>query len=364
VALTLASVLNDFWWATGNVTGSSVYPPSLAAAQQMMSSFNTDTDLINYVKAHAQDPAIVSGATAAVPQWVVAALGDQVGASAAYLTTPLAPIIIEAAAQGWDSAHLTNAIQQSPYYQQHNQTQLAWQTLSPADRSAQVDKIQAQMAADVTAMYGPDNTFVNGMDISFAGLRSSAEYIASGGETYDVWRFQANQTAQNIPNTPAAQQVMSARKAAGQEGVNVANLTQQLGDTWRQWVGDQYPPPQDIQKWASDISMNVRSTADFLNLAKQTGKDLYPNKPPNLDYASWVQQPKSVLAGTLELPAVADSDLLLQSYLRGNIANLGDLKLAAQQDPRYDATVGATQQARQLGGNILSTWGFAPGSGL
>jgi hypothetical protein len=202
------------------------------------------------------------------------------------------------------------------------------------------------------------------MDISFAGLRSSAEYIASGGETYDVWKFQAQQTAQNIPNTPAAQQVVSAKKAAGQEGVNVANLTQQLGDTWRQWVGETYPPPQDIQKWASDISMNVRSTADFLNLAKQTGKDLYPNKPPNLDYASWVSQPKSVLAGTLELPTVPDSDLLLQSYLRGNIANLGDLKLAAQQDPRYDATVTATTQATQLGSHLLSTWGLASGPGL
>jgi hypothetical protein len=358
MALSLAAVLNDAHYALG------AWPSNQAFMQQAMTNFSNDNDLIAYLQANKNNTQITGNLSANFPPWALQALGDQVGASAAYLNTELAPIIVEAAAQGWDSAHLTNAIQQTPYWQSHNNQQLSWQTLSPAERSAQVDKIQAQMANDVQAMYGPGTTFVNGMDISFAGLRSSAEYIASGGETYDVWRFQANQTAQNIPNTPAAQQVVSAKKAAGQEGVNVANLTQQLGDTWRQWVGETYPPPQDIQKWATDISMNVRSTADFLKLAKQTGKDLYPNKPPNLDYASWVQQPKSVLAGTLELPTVPDSDLLLQSYLRGNIANLGDLKLAAQQDPRYDATVTATTQARQLGSQVLSTWGLAPGPGL
>jgi hypothetical protein len=364
MALTLASVLNDFWWATGNVTGSSVYPPSLAAAQQMMSSFNTDTDLINYVKTHAQDPAIVSGATAAVPQWVVSALGDQVGASAAYLNTPLAPIIIEAAAQGWDSAHLTNAIPQSPHNPQHNHTQLTWQTASAADRSAAIDQMQSKMAMEAKNLYGPDWTGGAIPGLTFEGLRTAAELVASGGMTYDVWQFMTQKAAESAPNTPAAQQVLAARKQVGQEAVSVSNLTQRLGDTWRQWVGDQYPPPADLAAQASRISMNQMSEADFLNTAKTMSQQLYPNKPPNLDYASWVQQPKSVLAGTLELPSVADSDLLLQSYLRGNIANLGDLKLAAQQDPRYDGTVGATQQARQLGTNILSTWGFAPGSGL
>jgi hypothetical protein len=358
LALTLAQVLNDSHYALG------AWSDNQAFALQAMTNFSNDNDLIAYLQANKNNSQITGNLSANFPEWAIQGMGQLAGADAAYLRTELAPIIVQAAAQGMPAADLRNAIEQTPYYQQHNATQLSWQTASAADRSAAIDKIQTQMANDVQAMYGPGTTFVNGMDISFAGLRSSAEYIASGGETYDVWRFQANQTAQNIPNTPAAQQVVSAKKAAGQEGVNVANLTQQLGDTWRQWVGETYPPPQDIQKWASDISMNVRSTADFLNLAKQTGKDLYPNKPPNLDYASWVQQPKSVLAGTLELPTVPDSDLLLQSYLRGNIANLGDLKLAAQQDPRYDATVTATTQARQLGSQVLSTWGLAPGPGL
>jgi hypothetical protein len=359
VSLSLAQVFNDTHYALG------AWSDNQAFMQQAMTNFSSDNDLIAYLQANRNNPQVTGNLSANFPPWALQALGDQVGASAAYLNTELAPIIVEAAAQGWDSAHLTNAIQQTPYWQSHNNQQLSWQTLSPAERSAQVDKIQAQMSNDVQAMYGPGTTFVNGMDISFAGLRSSAEYIASGGETYDVWRFQANQTAQNIPNTPAAQQVVSAKKAAGQEGVNVANLTQQLGDTWRQWVGTQYPPPQDIQQWASDISNNRNSMAAFVTLAKTTSANLYPNKPTELDYNSWVQQPKSVISGTLELPAVNDNDLLLQSFLRpGSTMNLGDLKLAAQQDPRYDGTVTATQQARQLGSQMLSTWGFASGPGL
>jgi hypothetical protein len=364
MALTLAQVLNDYWWATGNVTGSSVYPPSLAQAQQYMAQFNNDNDFINWVKAHATDQAVVGGATGAVPQWVVSAMGDQVGSSAAYLNTELAPIIIEAAAQGWDAAHLQNAIQQTPYYQSHSQTQLAWQTMSTADKSASIDKIQAQMFNDARALYGPDWTSGAIPGLTFEGLRTAAQLVASGGLTYDVWHFETQQAAEGAANTPAARAVVATQRAAGQQGVDIANLTQQLGDTWRQWVGDQYPPPQDIQQWASDITNNKNSMAAFTQLAKTTAANLYPNKPTELDYRSWVQQPKSVISGTLELPSVADSDLLLQSYLRGNIANLGDLKLAAQQDSRYDGTVGATQQARQLGSQLLSTWGFASGSGL
>lgn len=359
MTLSLAAVLNDSHYAFG------AWSDNQAFMLQAMTNFSNDNDLIAYLQANRNNPQITGNLSQNFPPWALQALGDQVGASAAYLNTELAPIIVEAAAQGWDSAHLTNAIQQTPYWQSHNNQQLSWQTLSPAERSAQVDKIQAQMANDVTAMYGPGLTFVNGMDISFAGLRSSAEYIASGGETYDVWRFQANQTAQNIPNTPAAQQVMSAQKAAGAQAVNVSTLTQQMGDTWRQWVGDQYPPPADLAAQAAKVSMNQMSMADFINNAKSTAAQLYPNKPANLDYATWVQQPKSVISGTLELPSVKDSDLLLQSFIRpGSTMNLGDLKLAAQQDPRYDATVTATTQARQLGTQILSSWGLAPGPGL
>lgn len=368
MALTLAQVLNDYWWATGNVTGSSVYPPSLAAAQQYMATFNNDNDLIAFVKAHATDQAVVGGATAAVPPWVVSALGDQVGSSAAYLNTPLAPIIIEAAAQGWDSAHLTNAIQQSPYYQQHNQTQLAWQTMSTADKSGAIDKIQAQMFNDARALYGPDWTSGAIPGLTFEGLRTAAELVASGGLTYDVWHFETQQSAESAANTPAARAVVSVQRAAGQQGADISNLTQQLGDTWRQWVGTQYPPPADLASWAQGINMNTpgRSMADFVTNAQNFSNSLYAaaGKPTNVDYATWVTQPKSVIQGTLELPSVADSDLLLQSYLRGNIANLGDLKLAAQQDPRYDETVTATQQARQLGSQMLLTWGFASGPGL
>ncbi len=109
-----------------------------------------------------------------------------------------------------------------------------------------------------------------------------------------------------------------------------------------------------------------RSMADFITNAQNFSNSLYgaAGKPTNVDYATWASQPKSVIQGALELPSVSDSDLLLQSYLRGNIANLGDLKLAAMQDPRRDATLEQRQQSTQLAGQLLSTWGFASGPGL
>src|SRR6266481_5233696 len=196
MALTLAAVLNDYWWATGNVTGSSVYPPSLAQAQQYMTQWNSDADFINWVKAHATDQAVVGGATGDFPQWVVSAMGQQVGSSAAYLNTPLAPIIIEAAAQGWPAAELQNAIQQTPYYQQHNATQLQWQTMSTADQSGAIDKIQAQMFNDARALYGPAWTSGAIPGLTFEGLRTAAQLVASGGLTYDVWHFETQQSAE------------------------------------------------------------------------------------------------------------------------------------------------------------------------
>jgi len=357
MSLTIAQVLNDSHYAL------SAWQTDQAKVLGYMTQFSTDNELIAYLQQNKANGAVVGGLTADFPEWAVSAMGDLVGSNAAYLKTEIAPIIVEAAAVGWDPTHLNNAITATPYYQAHNQNQLEWQTKSVADKSAAVDQIQAQMATDVRNMYGPNLTSANGMDISFNGLRQSAGFIAAGGENYDVWKYSAQRAAEAIPNTPAAQAVTATTRQAGQQATDISNLTQQLGDTWRQWVGDSYPP-QDLAGWAQRINMNQASMADFLNTAKTMSAQLYVNKPANLDYASWVQQPKSVISGSLELPSVNDSDLLLQSYLRGNIPNLGDLKLAAQQDPRYDATVQARDNATQLGSHLLSTWGLAPGTGF
>lgn len=354
MSLTLAQVLNDAHYAL------SAWPTNASWMQQAMTNFNSDNDLIAYLQANKTNTAVTGTLSNDFPAWATSAMGDQVGASAAYLNTELAPIIVEAAAQGWDAAHLQNAIEQTPYYQSHTQTQLQWQTKSQADKDALVGQMAVQIADTYRQEFGtqaPTNINV---------YRGLAEAVASGTMDINYVNFQIKQQAEQTANTPAAQAVTSLQRQAGQQAADISNLTQQLGDTWRQWVGDQFPPPQDLGKWAQDINMNVtgRTMADFINTAKSEAAQLYPNKPQNLDYVSWAQQPKSVLAGTLEQQTIPDSDLLLQSYLRGNIANLGDLKLAAQQDPRYDGTVQARDQATQLGTNILSTWGFAPGTGL
>jgi hypothetical protein len=351
MSLTLASVLNDSHYAL------SAWQTDQSKVLAYMTQFNTDNDLIAYLQANKNNAAVVGGLTTDFPQWGVSAMGDQVGASAAYLNTELAPIIIEAAAMGWDSAHLTNAIQQTPYYQAHNQTQLQWQTKSPADKDASIGQLATQIADTYRQEFGVQAP----TDINV--YRGLAEAVASGTEDINYVNYQVRQLAEASPNTPAAQNVTALQRQAGQQATDISNLTQQLGDTWRQWMGDQYPP-QDLAGWAQKINMNQASMADFLNTAKTMSAQLYANKPANLDYASWIQQPKSVIGGTLELPSVKDSDLLLQSYVRGNIANLGDLKLAAQQDPRYDATVTARDQATQLGSHLLSTWGLASGPGL
>jgi hypothetical protein len=359
LALSLAQVLNDTHYALGAWSDNQVF------LQQAMTGFATDNDLIAYLQANKNNPQITGNLSQNFPPWALQALGDQVGASAAYLNTELAPIIVEAAAQGWDSAHLTNAIQQTPYWQQHNNQQLSWQTQSPAERSVVIDQMQAKMAAEARNLYGPDWTGGAIPGLTFEGLRTAAELVSSGGMTYDVWQYMTQKAAESAPNTPAAQAVMQTRKQAGQEAVNVSNIAQRLGDTWRAWMGDQYPPPADLAAQAQKISMNLMSEADFLKNAKTMSAQLYPNKPANLDYSSWVQQPKSVLAGTLELPSVKDSDLLLQSFIRpGSTMNLGDLKLAAMQDPRRDATLEQKQQSTQAATQILSTWGLAPGPGL
>jgi hypothetical protein len=357
MSLTIAQVLNDSHYALGG------WQTDQAKVLQYMTQFNTNNDLIAYLQQNKNNPAVVGPVTAEFPQWAVSAMGDQVGTNAAYLTTEIAPIIIEAAAQGWPLEHLQNAISQTPYYQAHSQAQLTWQTKSVADRNVDIGLLQARMAKDARDLYGPDWTSGAIPGLTFEGLHAAAEMVASGGMTYDVWHFETQRAAETASNTPAARAVVDAQAAVGQRATDVANLTQRLGDTWRTWVGDQYPP-QDLAGWAQRINMNQASEADFVASAKTMSAGLYPNKPRDLDYTSWVQQPKSLIAGTLEMPTVKDSDLLLQSYLRGNIANLGDLKLAAQQDPRYDATVTARDQMTQLGSHILSTWGFAPGAGL
>lgn len=358
MSLTLAQVLNDSHYALSG------WQTDQTKVLGYMTQFNTNNELIAYLQNNKNNPAVVGGTTQEFPQWGVSAMGDLVGANAAYLNTELAPIIVEAAALGWDSTHLNNAITQTPYYQAHNQTQLQWQTKSVADKDAAITQTQTQMAADARALYGPDWTSGAIPGLTFEGLRQAAELVTSGGLAYDVWKYQTQRSAESAPNTPAAQQIVAMQRQAGQQAADISNLTQQLGNTWRQWVGETFPPPENLGSWARNINMNLATQADFIDLAKTTATGLYPNKPTNLDYASWVQMPKSVLSGTLELPTVKDTDLLLQSYLHGDIANLGDLKLAAQQDPRYDGTVQARDQATQLGSHLLSTWGLASGPGF
>src|SRR5439155_26136156 len=97
MALSLAQVLNDSHYALG------AWSDNQAFMLQAMTNFSNDNDLIAYLQANRDNPQITGNLSANFPPWALQALGDQVGASAAYLNTELAPIIVEAAAQGWDS---------------------------------------------------------------------------------------------------------------------------------------------------------------------------------------------------------------------------------------------------------------------
>lgn len=356
--MTFAQALDTWYKTIGR------YPTTLAGAEASMNA-PSQAWLASWLQQHANDtgPGQVGTGPTTFPDWAIQQLASQVGADAAYLTIPeLAPIIVDAVANGKDPAELQAAVENTDYWKQTTATALAWQTMSPADQQATIQKLQVTLADQYQAEYGtqpPLSQFLN-----------DATQIASGKETQDYWNFNTKLAAEGQAGTPAANSILSAQKQVGAETTAVSNLTNTLQTDWQTWLGNSLQPPSSgpnsLADWANKINMNQASQADFDNYLKTYSQGVYPNKPVNLPYQQWVSQPKSVIGSTLEIDptSVSDNDLLLQSYLTGKYQNLGDLKLAAQQDPRFDKTQTAVTAARQVGTQLLSTWGFGQGSGL
>lgn len=292
------------------------------------------------------------------PDWIIRAMGPQIGVYATYLKVDeLAGILIQGTAEGWDAAKLQARIQNTAYWKRTTEQQRSWNLLSPAEQAEAIARQKVRVMQTLEKYYGVTKTGELNYTLNDSRVTRWATDLAQGTQSYDIFDYAINQAARGIPGTPAYDALVEQMKQEDRTQVDISNMAFRLRDSWNNWVGTNITPP-DLNIWAQNIVANQRSEADFANYIRTVSQSLFPNKPEWVSYDDWVKPARAVLSKMFETSVIPDDDPLLQSYVHGETASLADLALHARRDSRFETTTAATKEARSIGSDLLRQFGF------
>lgn len=195
-------------------------------------------------------------------------------------------------------AELQGLLRATPWYQQHTQGQLEWNSLSDAERRVRTDNMAARMIDTWFEFTGET------VPITDPRIQNYVEQLASGATGYGAWtegtvKAQATQNAES----PWSRQVRQEQESQLQRGIDIENTAQRVRDLARRW-GVQYADRQ-FTEWATSIQSNQMSEADVLELIKDQALVLYPWKDREMETttaaAPWIQTYERVLEQTASL---------------------------------------------------------------
>lgn len=353
MAISAAEVLHAWFKVSG------AYPPTEAQLEADMRNFDTVGELEDRLSSDLGVPGRSPTGPSTLPRFAERRMREEVGQFAAYLSVPeLTPILVQSAAENWEPSKLRARVETTDYFQKTTQRQRQWELLSDAEKRQTQQRWRVQVMQTLRSIYGPEHVEQQGWSLDHPKVQRWAEDLARGRQTEELFTFAHRGAAEGIEGTPAHTARVEEMKEAGAEEVAQENLRGDLAETWRTWLGSHVSPPADLKTWAENINANRRSMQDFEDFVKQTAGSLYPEKPENVSYREFVSPAKTILARTLELGVVPDDEPLLNSYVRGEVPSLAELKERARRDPRFARTSAARKDARQAATSVLDQWEF------
>ena len=196
------------------------------------------------------------------------------------------------------TAELTNKLQSTQWYQTRTSNELAWNSMSEAERQKRTDDTAAQLAQTWFQFTGEAITADD------PRISNYLEEISSGKRTIGSWTEQiVKPQALTVDNSPWARTINDEKKAQLQPGIDVENTAQRVGDLARRW-GIRWSDGT-YQDWARKITGNQASEADVLEALKAQAEVLYPWKNRDTETMSaatpWIETYSRVMEKQADL---------------------------------------------------------------
>lgn len=233
------------------------------------------------------------------------------------------------------------------WYKSRTETQRAWNDLGEADQRSLVEQTKAKLRESYLETFGvyPDDSAINQWAVDVASG------VLGYGSVVDAMRRQA---AGN-PESPWSRTLRSEQENQRLRTQQVSDMTGALRSTAERW-GVQLTPDA-LKQWASDIVTRTKSEVDFEELMKDQALALYPNKPRELDTASYAQSWMSSYMRVLERSDATLFNPVIQSALQRGV-NLADFERELRDDPAWMQTKNAMETMTANAARIGARMGF------
>jgi hypothetical protein len=260
------------------------------------------------------------------------------------------------------------------WYDAHTQKQLAWNDYGTAEKNLKIEEAATNLLtvteyytgtpADTAFMYGTDGQFnVALLQQRNPDLYQNAFDLASGAATQvglvGSW---VKPMAVDIDQSPHNRRLEEEVRLQGMRDMGIASARSSVVDLYEQY-GLQ-ASGYTIDTVVSKLYMNQMSLDEIETTVKNHSLAKYPNKPLEMDWATYAEPYKDSFSSLLELPRPGFQDPTLAKYLQQapedgvGPPNVYEFEKQLRRDPRWEKTKNANDAYHSAFGQIGRLMGF------
>ena len=259
------------------------------------------------------------------------------------------------------------------WWDNHTQKQLAWNDYGTAEKNLKIEEAATNLLtvteyytgvpADTTFMYGTDGQFNAALlQERNPELYQNAFNLASGAATQvglvGSW---VKPMAADIDQSPHNRRLEEEERLKGMRDMGIATARSSVVDLYEQYglKASSYT----IDTVVSKLYMNQMSLDEIEDTVKNHSLAKYPNKPLDMDWATYAEPYKNSFSSLLELPRPGFQDPTLAKYLQAptegdGVQNVYEFEKQLRRDPRWEKTKNANDSYHSAFGQIGRLMGF------
>ncbi len=259
------------------------------------------------------------------------------------------------------------------WYDSHTQKQIDWNNYGTAEKNLRIEEEATNLLtvteyytgipADTTFMYGTDGQFsVVLLEQRNPDLYQNAFDLASGAATQvglvGSW---IKPLAVDIVQSPHNRRLEEEVRLQGMRDMGIAAARSSVIDLYEQYGLE--ASGYTIDTVVSKLYMNQMSLDEIETTVKNHSLAKYPNKPLNMDWATYAEPYKDSFSSLLEVPRPGFRDPTLARYLQAptegdGVQNVYEFEKQLRRDPRWEKTKNARDSYHSAFGQIGRLMGF------
>ena len=259
------------------------------------------------------------------------------------------------------------------WYDSHTQKQIDWNNYGTAEKNLRIEEEATNLLtvteyytgipADTTFMYGTDGQFsVALLQQRNPDLYQNAFDLASGAATQvglvGSW---IKPLAVDIVQSPHNRRLEEEVRLQGMRDMGIAAARSSVIDLYEQYGLE--ASGYTIDTVVSKLYMNQMSLDEIETTVKNHSLAKYPNKPLNMDWATYAEPYKDSFSSLLEVPRPGFREPTLARYLQAptegdGVQNVYEFEKQLRRDPRWEKTKNARDSYHSAFGQIGRLMGF------